>query len=80
LTMSQGALVIKKVSDILRFIKRNVTSRLREVILALFSALVRAHLEYCVQFWATQFKTDRELIERVQWKVTNIIRGLEHLS
>lgn len=36
--------------------------------------------EHCVYFWAPQDRTDTELLERVQQRVTMILKGLKHLS
>ena len=75
-TCQQCAFTIKRANSILGCVSRSVVSRSREVILPLYSALVRMHLEYCVQYWdwASHYKKDTDLLEQVQHRSLKMIK------
>jgi len=75
----QCALTAQKANLDLGCIQRSMASREREVMLPLCSALVRAHLEYCIQTGSPQYRRDVNLLEHVQRRAIKMIQGMKHL-
>ena len=55
-------------------------SREPKLLFKAFTVYVRPLVEYCSPVWAPVYKTDIDLIERVQRRFTKRLRGLWHLS
>ena len=72
-------LAAAKGNQMLRLIRRNIIYMDKTLIIALYKAIVRPHLEYCIQAWRPYHKKDIDKLERVQRRATKLIQGLKHL-
>ena len=75
----QCVIARNKANKILGFISRSVTNRSSEVILRLYLALVRPHLDYAAQFWSPYYRKDIDFLEVVQRRMTKMIQGMRNL-
>lgn len=81
LTISQGVRRwAKKATGILAWIRNHGDSRTRAVIIASCMTLVRLHLEHSVHFWGPRFRKDIKVLEWVQSRTINLVKGLERMS
>ena len=66
--------------QILGLIRRNITYNDKKLIIPLYKAIVRPHLEYCIHAWRPYRKNDIDTLERIQRRATKIIPELRDLS
>ncbi|PKU38982.1 hypothetical protein llap_10714 [Limosa lapponica baueri] len=78
-TSQQCVLAAQNASHILGCIKSSVASRVRKAILPLYSALVRPHLQYCIQLLESSTHKGHGPVGVHPKEATKMMRGLEHL-
>ena len=76
----QCGIAASKRNTILGLIRRNITYKGKKLIIPLYKAIVRPHLEYCIQAWRPYRKKDIDTLERIQRRATKIIPELRYLS
>ena len=64
----------------LGIINRTIQNKTQEVMVCLYKALVRPHLEYCTVAWSPSYVKDRALLERVQHRFTRMVWGCEKIA
>lgn len=74
------ALTAKRTNHISGCIKYSTASWFKEGTHLLYLALVRPHLEYCMQFRAPKYKKDAKILESIQRTATKLAEGLEGMT
>ena len=72
---TQCAQAAKTANRKLGQIKRTFTYKSKGMVKKLYKALVRPHLEYCIQAWRPWLQKDVNLLENVQRRMTRLIPG-----
>ena len=60
-------------------IRRNITYKDKSLIVPLYKAIVRPHLEYCIRAWSPYLRKDIDMLEQIQRRATKLIPGLRYL-
>ena len=60
-------------------IRRNITYKENSLIVPLYKAIVRPHLEHCIHAWSPYIRKDIDLLEKIQRRATKLIPGLRDL-
>ena len=61
-------------------IRRTIMYKEKQLIVPLYKAIVRPHLEYCIQAWRPYRKKDTDKLERIQRRAAKMIPELRDLS
>ena len=58
-------------NQVLGLIRRNITCKEKSLILPLYKAIVRRHLEYCIQAWNQYLRKDIDMLEKYRGEKLN---------
>ena len=75
----QCRIAASKGNQVLGMIRRNITYKENSLIVPLYKAIVRPHLEYCIQAWNPHLRKDIDMLEKIQRRATKLIPGLRDL-
>ena len=68
----QCGIAASRGNHIIGLIRRNIAYKDKNLIIPLYKAIVRPHLEYCIKAWRPYRKKDIDTLERIQRKSTTI--------
>ena len=75
----QCRIAASKDNQVIGMIRRNVTYQDNSLIVSLYKAIVRCHLEYCIQEWSTYLRKyiyKAYMLEKIQRRATKLIPEL----
>ena len=75
----QCRIAASKGNQVLGMIRRNISYKDKSLIVPLYTAIVRPHLEYCIQAWSPYLRKDIDMLEKIQRRATKLIPGLRDL-
>ena len=76
----QCRIAASKGNQVLGMIRRTITYKEKSFIVPLNKAIVRPHLEYCIQAWSPYLRKDINMVEKRQRTATKLIPGLRDLG
>ena len=76
----QCRIAASKGNQVLGMIRRNITYKEKSLIIPLYKAIVRPHLEYCIQAWTPHLRKDVDMLEKIQRRATKLIPELRDLT
>ena len=75
----QCRIAASKGNQVLGMIRRNISYKDKSLIVPLYKAIVRPHLEYCIQAWSPYLRKYIDMLEKIQRRATKLITGLRDL-